>query len=322
MTSRYTKYLFSAALAIFFLLTFSTSFSLANENVGEKSRERLTVPPTTDSSLDLSTVKTVDLSRFSDEQKRAFAAIASEEPCDCDCPKTLLACLREDTLCVRAKALAEYILKGIEYSEDPLAIKEAVRLDFRNTYCGPTLDIDISGSHFKGEASAPVAIVEISDFQCPFCASAHQLIDEVAKKYKGKVKVYFKHFPLKSHLYAELAAAAAEAAARQGKFWEMVDILFLNQDFLSEKVIFEMAKALELDMDKFREDINDPKVMEKALSDKKELTEKGIKSTPQIFINGMPFLLSRSADMLSSRIDDLLSKQKCCDIKEKEKATK
>jgi len=139
------------------------------------------------------------------------------------------------------------------------------------------------------------------------------------KKYKGKVKLYFKYYPLRSHPNSEISAKAAEAAGKQKKYWEMIDLLFMNQDFLSEKVIIEMGKVLELDMKKFKKDIKNPDLFIKPMADKKEMLGKGVKSTPQIFFNGVPFLLMRSEEMFSARIDDLLSDYKCCREKDKKK---
>lgn len=93
----------------------------------------------------------------------------------------------------------------------------------------PSLSISLEGKVARGDASAPITIVEYSDFQCPFCARVEPTLDQVLNDYPGKVNLYYKHFPLTQiHQYAQKAAEASECAADQGKFWEYHDILFDN----------------------------------------------------------------------------------------------
>lgn len=85
--------------------------------------------------------------------------------------------------------------------------------------------------HLRGDKSAPVTLIEYSDFQCPFCSRFHPTLQQVMNDYKGKVNWVYRHFPLTSiHPYAQKAAEASECASEQGKFWEMADLFFGKQD--------------------------------------------------------------------------------------------
>lgn len=154
--------------------------------------------------------------------------------------------------------------------------------------------IEISSAGWiRGSESAKTTLVEFSDLQCPACRAAAPLIKQALVDFDGKIKLLFKHFPLTSvHANSMLAARAAEAAGAQDKFWEMHDWLNDNQDSWSSlqpvdaiKKMIEAAESLELDTDKFAEDIDS-----KALSDKINETQSeginlGVNSTPTFYIN-------------------------------------
>jgi len=100
--------------------------------------------------------------------------------------------------------------------------------------------------HIRGDKSAPVTIVEYSDFQCPFCARFHPTLQQIMKDYAGKVRWVYRYFPLSSiHPYAEKSAEAAECANEQGKFWEMADVFFSTQDTWAQSATGLDAKTLE-----------------------------------------------------------------------------
>ncbi|MBT9283384.1 MAG: DsbA family protein [Hydrogenibacillus schlegelii] len=87
-------------------------------------------------------------------------------------------------------------------------------------------EASVGDAFVRGDPSAPVTIIEFSDFQCPFCNQAYLILKQLLQNYQGKIKLAYRHYPLASHEYAYLAALAAEAAGEQGKFWEMHDLLF------------------------------------------------------------------------------------------------
>jgi len=169
-------------------------------------------------------------------------------------------------------------------------------------------EINVSGSPFKGAANAPVTIVLFTDFQCPYCARIGPLLDQVLEKNKGKVKLVFKNFPLNTHQFARKAAAAALAAGKQGKFWELHDRLFQNYSRLSDQVVQEQAQQLGLDMQKFAKDMNDPQIMQVINQDYQDGVKAGVRGTPMIYVNGS-FLRNNSLEGFQAAIDKELEKK-------------
>lgn len=108
----------------------------------------------------------------------------------------------------------------------------------------------------------------------------------MVEKYPQKVKVVFKNYPIRSHEYAEKAARAALAAERQGKFWEFHDLLFANYKNLDDEKVREIARELNLDMEKFESDWSDPRLAAQIQADTREGSKAGVRGTPTVFING------------------------------------
>ncbi len=147
-------------------------------------------------------------------------------------------------------------------------------------------DVDIGSSPARGPASAPVKIVEWSDFQCPFCRRAGPTLDQIEKEYGDKVQIVFKHMPLSMHTKARPAHAAAEAARLQGKFWEMHDKIFADQRAMSEEKYVEYATELGMDVEKFKKDSASDEVEKRIAADYAQATKLGVTGTPAFFVNG------------------------------------
>jgi protein-disulfide isomerase len=162
----------------------------------------------------------------------------------------------------------------------------------------------------KGPASAPITIVEFSDFQCPFCSRVLTTLDKLQKDYPGKIRVFFRHNPLPFHSDATPAAQAAVAAELQGKFWPMHDKLFANQQNLKRPDLEKYAQEIGLDMAKFKADIDSPAV-KKRVDDDLELGKKlGVQGTPNFFIDGRPIRGAVPYEQFKSAIDDELARGK------------
>ena len=141
--------------------------------------------------------------------------------------------------------------------------------------------------HAKGSMEAPIQIVEWGDFECPHCGHANIVIQDLLRRMGDQVNYVYRHFPLsKIHPQATLAAEASEAADAQGKFWEMHDLLFKYQADLSNMVIFELAEQLDLDMKKFRSDIDNHVYTDRVNEDFKSGVRSGVNGTPTLFVNG------------------------------------
>jgi protein-disulfide isomerase len=142
--------------------------------------------------------------------------------------------------------------------------------------------------HIRGSPDAPVVLVEYGDFECPHCGLAYPVVKKLERELRGMLAVVYRHFPITAmHPHAELAAEAAEAAAAQGKFWKMHDVLFENQDALAPEDLLRYAAAIGLDVKRFAHDLGEHTFIEKVRRDVMSGLESGVQGTPTFFINGM-----------------------------------
>jgi protein-disulfide isomerase len=147
-----------------------------------------------------------------------------------------------------------------------------------------------SNDHIYGNINAPLELVEYGDYECPFCGRAYPIVKSIQEKLGPDLKFIFRNFPLrKIHPNAFPAAIATEAAALQGKFWEMHDIVFENQKALGAENILILANTLGLDMDLFQKDILDESLFLKARKDFESGMKSGVNRTPTFFVNGKKF---------------------------------
>lgn len=146
-------------------------------------------------------------------------------------------------------------------------------------------------AHTRGSTKATVTVEEFADFQCPPCGGISGIVKELEKKNPDRLRIVFRHYPLKNHANAVPAALAAEAAGLQGKFWDMHDHLFKNQSAWSKtpdpRALFtDYAASLNLDTKRFANDMNDEKLKSRVTADQERATSMGVSRTPSIFING------------------------------------
>ncbi len=141
--------------------------------------------------------------------------------------------------------------------------------------------------HQQGNPSAIIQLVEYGDFQCSFCGGAYPIVKNIQEEFRDDLLFVFRHFPLSTiHSHARLAALAAEAASRQGKFWLMHDMLFQNQGELHLSALTAYAGYIELDVLRFEKDMEDEKLIEKVEKDFESGIKSGVSGTPTFFING------------------------------------
>jgi protein-disulfide isomerase len=147
-----------------------------------------------------------------------------------------------------------------------------------------------NNDHIEGNENAPIELVEYGDYQCPHCGRAYPVIKDIQKKMGDKLKFVFRNFPLaEAHPDATHAAVASEAAASQNKFWEMHDILFENQNDLSDEALIKYAAKIKLNTEKFKSDFETPSFLEKVESDFESGMRSGVNGTPSFFINGKKY---------------------------------
>ena len=145
--------------------------------------------------------------------------------------------------------------------------------------------------NFAGNPNATVIFIEYSDFQCPACAFFHSIVNQLKMDYPDNVVFIYRHFPLPQHDNAKPAAYAAEAAARQGKFWEMHNLIFENQQDWSEKssansIFDDYAKRLNLDIERYKNDVKDPQIAQKVADQLDSGVKVNVTGTPTFYLNG------------------------------------
>ena len=243
----------------------------------------------------------VDTSRLDAVQKASFDKVLAEEVCPCDCPKTFGQCLQVGTQCKPAVLLAEWAIQSLEAGLAPDSIAETLAREITSGFTAPARAPALAGFSFKGSNKPKVTIVEYADFECTHCRAAGPVLDEIVQKHP-EVKVVFKHFPLPFHAFARKAAIAAEAAGRQGKFWQMQEAIFATQDMLSDELLLGHAKALGLDALKFSKDLADPALAKRVDDSRAEGVAFGVEATPAFFVDGRPYFLNRSVDGFELRL--------------------
>ncbi|HEX8315719.1 MAG TPA: thioredoxin domain-containing protein [Flavisolibacter sp.] len=145
--------------------------------------------------------------------------------------------------------------------------------------------------HHLGNMQAVMTLVEYGDFECPHCGHAHSLIKRLLNERSDNLHFVFRNFPLRqSHPHAYIAAVAAEAAAAQGKFWEMHDLIFENQRRLSNTLLFSLAEQIGLNMVLFDDDFHREETRNKVELDFESGVRSGVNRTPTFFLNSTPVL--------------------------------
>jgi protein-disulfide isomerase len=158
-----------------------------------------------------------------------------------------------------------------------------------------------------GAAIPLVTIVEFSDFQCPYCGKLGETLEELAREYHQDVKLVFKQFPLPMHAQAEPAARAALAAHLQGKFWEVHDKLFLNQQALSDDDLESYARGAGLDVARWRQDFGSD-ALRQHVREELELGRKlDVRSTPTFYVNGRFFKGAQAPDQVRAILEEELA---------------
>jgi protein-disulfide isomerase len=162
--------------------------------------------------------------------------------------------------------------------------------------------IPLANTSLRGPQDARVTIVEFSDFQCPYCAQARGLVDQVLAAYPKDVNFAYKNLPLPMHPNAEPAARAALAAGKQGKFWEMHDELFKHSSDLSPATIHAIAEKLRLNVSRFEADMDSSPVRQQLDLEIRQAKVAGVRGTPTFFVNGR-LAQTRSLEGFKSMIE-------------------
>ena len=171
---------------------------------------------------------------------------------------------------------------------------------------GPPLATPVDeADHVRGAPAALVTLVEYADFECLNCARAFPLLVRYLDEFRGTLGFVFRHFPLGwEHPASALAARAAEAAARQGKFWEMHDELFRNPGMLHREALPAHAASIGLDLGRFSTDLDDPSLIARIERDVASGRASAVNATPTFFVDGARYANSRNVEGLGDAIFD------------------
>lgn len=233
-------------------------------------------------------LKGVDLSALSTtRQQQEFWEVAGSlfAPCP-DQAVPLPQCVSEERPCAACTPMTQVVADQIGRGAPKSNAKAAALARFGTD---TVKAIPLHDSPAKGPANAPVTIVVFSDFECPACRAAVPLLSDMQDAYAEHVRLVHKFYPLPKHTRAKGAAYAAIAAMKQGKYWEMEELLFENQEALSEQDLERYAAELKLDMDRFKKDAASAETKAIVERDMKDAEDAGLAYTPFIFVNGRQF---------------------------------
>lgn len=224
-------------------------------------------------------------------------------------PYTLAGCVREGKPCKRhamrgLTVIANQLAGGASGTEALTAYtRYYASFEAKNRKA-----IDLTDAPCKGPENAKVTLVEFADYECPHCAAALPVLHQVLEQ-NPDVRLCFKHFPLPSHDNAFAAAQAAVYAQRNGKFWQLHDKIFANQQRLSPQVIRELVAEVGLDPQGLVQAVQKGDLAETVEKQRSEGRALGIMGTPTVFVNGRQFQLPLSPELLRFTIEDELEWQ-------------
>ncbi len=172
-------------------------------------------------------------------------------------------------------------------------------------------DLTLSSHHYYGDIHAPIQLIEFGDFECHDCGEAYEHVQSLLREFGEVLCLQFRHMPLDQlypmHPHSTLAAQAAEAAGRQGMFWQMYDMLFTHQLELAEDDLFAYAEELGLSAEQFAADLESDEVRAIVRADVLAGSEQGVIATPTFFLNGERIKASLDYAALKERITQLLA---------------
>ncbi len=172
----------------------------------------------------------------------------------------------------------------------------------------PRIPVDPTGPSM-GPADAPITLVEFSDYECPFCKRAEPTVKQVMERYKGKIRLVYRHYPLEFHARAKPAAEAAACADDQGKFWEYHKLIFTDVGgSLAAEDLEKVAEKAGLDLNGFKACVSENRFAEQVNVDTQAGAAAGVNGTPHFFINGIPLSGAQPLSAFTRVIDAELAR--------------
>jgi protein-disulfide isomerase len=249
------------------------------------------------------------------QKKLATEILQSNHAYDC-CDRSLAECLKRRPVCRLARRLSEDICRRVAAGQNRAEIeRELARRATSMTAAGNSYRIDTKGAVVLGKPDAKVEVVAYVCPRCPFCAKLMDKLHEsiASGKLAGKVKLYARLFPVRSHANSTEAALGLLAAEKLGKFWEFLLSLYRDFDKFDPAHLADVAAAVGLDPKQFTDVMNDPKTRDRLVESKKEGVRNTVESTPTIFINGRKYTgqltLPVLQDVLEEEYEHVTGKQ-------------
>jgi protein-disulfide isomerase len=229
----------------------------------------------------------VDTHDFTPREKHEFSRFVGELASPCSSVAVPIAtCVAEKRPCAGCVPAAQAIAKAVREG----MTREQVQELYDQRYNAASVHgIPLDGSPSRGPEGAPVVVVEFADFECPFCQKIAPELDRMWEARKDKVRFVYKFLPLAMHPHGEVAARAAIAAQMQGRFWEMHEKLFANGKHLEDPDLEGYARAIGLDVPRFRADMQSAAAKARVEDDHKLSETLGIKGTPTLYIDGREY---------------------------------
>jgi protein-disulfide isomerase len=244
------------------------------------------------------------VSKLPDAQRADLLGVLKNEPNYGACKGSIVDCLhnpKPDETAVRiANFCAFLVSRGVPPAFMPGFIRERAKFASAQAIRSFTFE----DTPLLGNEHAPITIVEFAEFECSYCANLAPILEKLVEESNGSVRLLFKHFPLKSHPGSLLACEAAQAAKRQGKFWDMYDFLFAHLENQTMDDILKYAKEIGLDLNKFKRDLKDKKLLEHIERDKMEGVRAKVQGTPTLFIDGKLYNFRHDEDFLKDMINE------------------
>jgi protein-disulfide isomerase len=252
----------------------------------------------------LAGVKGFDFSALSPQARRELTAVLTDEFDSCGRPLTLLASLKRGDACKHTRRLVG-LAAGMAATGSG-ASEILVELSRHNqTFGRPRATFKVDDRTCQGPKDAKVTLVEFSDFECPFCASARPMLEAFVKR-QPQVRLCWAPFPLDQHPNAKLCGQAALFARDQGKFWAMHDALFDNQLSISADFVRQLVARQGLDAKAFGQAVASGKYLDELSASKEAGKSAGLESTPTVYVNGRRHQLGLTPEGLGTSVEDEL----------------
>lgn len=269
----------------------------------ERPRERQELPPPPAEQM-IRSANGVDISGLSETEQATFFTMINTEQSACDKPHSLATSLRDDPECRNSMHVAQFIADRLASGATPSDIRLDIDLVVRAL---TPREIPTEGRPVYGNPRAPVTVVVFADFECPHCKAEAPVLRKAIQQYRSQAQLVYLHFPLSMHPRAEVAAHAAEAAFRQGKFWEMHDLVFDHQSQLEDEDLERYARQIPgLDFNQWQADFQSESA-KLAVSKDRALGEAlQIQGTPAVYVDGRQVTPLLWGGRLEAWIDDAL----------------